>query len=610
LRQPSFVLRRVTIIGIVVATTVAAAAPPRSLHAWSLYDRYCLSCHGAAGDGRGPAAPYTWPRPRDLTRGEFAFGDDLIATMRFGIPGTSMPAFALSPAELSSLVDVIRAFAPPQLLGRTHKLSPPPASDPARGAQLWIDRGCVACHGDDGRGRRELRLSPYDLTTEPLRRPRARDDAPARRRAAAQSIADGMPGTPMPSYTLPDADVWALADHVVELGAHSQPRGIAIAPEAIALDRHAGIATGRWPAVDPDEALLFGGPIEPQGPPPSTLAPAEASLDAQQCARCHAKQAREWGVSLHGAAVSPGLIAQIDYMPAKEAESCRRCHAPLAEQADAGPLRAEGVQCAGCHVRKWTRRGPPNVSPSLLADSQYPLVTLGIYERADFCLPCHQLAPRDAVNGKPLLDTYKEWLEGPYASRGIQCQHCHMPNREHQFLGIHDLATFKQGIQLVATARHIDRTRGSPVGDRSIAVVAQLKNIGAGHSLPTTTTPAVWLVIELVDDHGTLIYGATARMRIGRDMMFDGSWHEREDTRIPPGEVRTMVRAWSGGRTAQATHARVTVEVSPDDYYEHFYEAKLAGTMPAAQRRLYEQALARTRRTQYRGGQILVPIAP
>ena len=593
-------LRRVTIIGVLVATTVASASP-QALRAWSLYDRYCLACHGATGDGRGPAAPYTWPRPRDLTRGEFAFGDDLIATMRFGIPGTSMPGFALSPAELSSLVDVIWAFATPRLRGRSHQLSPPPASDPARGAQLWIDRGCIACHGEDGRGKRDLERPPYDLTTEPLRRPRARDDAAARRRAAAQSIADGMPGTPMPAFTLRDADVWALADHVVALGARAERHGVAIAPEAIAADRTARIATGRWPAVDADEAALFGGPIEPQGPPPPSLAPAEASLDAQQCARCHAKQAREWRDSLHGAAASPGLIAQIDYLPAKQAESCRRCHAPLAEQADAGPLRAEGVQCAGCHVRKWTRRGPPNVSPSLLADSQYPLVTLGIYERADFCLPCHQLAPRDAVNGKPLLDTYKEWLEGPYASRGIQCQHCHMPNREHQFLGIHDPATFQQGIQLTATARHIDH---------SIAVVAQVKNIGAGHSLPTTTTPAVWLVIELVDDRGALIDGATSRLRIGRDMMFDGSWHEREDTRIPPGEVRTMARAWSGGRTAQTAQARVTVEVVPDDYYEHFYEAKLAGSMPAAQRSLYEQALTRARRSHYRGGQILVPISP
>ncbi len=596
-------LRRVTIIAIVVVATAASAAP-RMLRGWSLYDRYCLSCHGANGDGRGPAAPYSRGRPRDFTRRDLKWGgtrDDLMLTLRHGVPGTSMPATALADHELADLVEIVQAFAG-GMRGSRYSIGTAVAADPVRGAELWGKLGCVSCHGADGRGVRDLATPPYDLTTEPLRRPRASDDVAGRRRAAAVSIARGMAGTPMPSYagTVSDADLWALADHVIELNAHAERRGMALDADAVAADQKARIATGSWPGNDPDEAVLFGGAIEAQGLVPATLAPAEASLDAQQCARCHAKQFREWRDSLHGAAASPGLVAQIDYMPAKEAAACRRCHAPLAEQVS-GPLRAEGVSCAGCHVRTWTRRGPPNVAPSLLADPSYPLVTLAIYERADFCMPCHQLPPRDEVNGRPLLDTYREWLEGPYARRGVQCQHCHMPNREHQFLGIHDPATLKQGIQLTATAKHVDR---------SIAVVAELRNIGAGHYLPTTTTPALWLVIELVDEHGVAIEGASSRMRIGRDMKFDGSWHELEDTRIPPGELRMMARAWSGGRTAQATRARVTVEVHPDDYYEHFYQARLAATMPAAQRALYEQALARTRRSQYRGEQIDVGIGP
>ena len=36
---------------------------PTGLPGWSLYDRMCSPCHGAAGDGRGPAAPWLWPRP-------------------------------------------------------------------------------------------------------------------------------------------------------------------------------------------------------------------------------------------------------------------------------------------------------------------------------------------------------------------------------------------------------------------------------------------------------------------------------------------------------------------------------------------------------------------
>jgi hypothetical protein len=42
----------------------------------------------------------------------------------------------------------------------------------------------------------------------------------------------------------------------------------------------------------------------------------------------------------------------------------------------------------------------------------------------------------------------------------------------------------------------------------------------------------------------------TDRHRIGRDIWIDGTWHERADTRIPPGQAVTFARAWTAGRTA------------------------------------------------------------
>jgi hypothetical protein len=201
------------------------------------------------------------------------------------------------------------------------------------------------------------------------------------------------------------------------------------------------------------------------------------------------------------------------------------------------------------------------------------------------------LPPRTAVAGKPLLDTYREWLEGPYMKRGVQCQHCHMPNREHQWLGVHDRETFRQGIRLTASAK---REHGK------VTVSSELANIGAGHDLPTTSTPAAWLRIELFDAHNLPITGARDELRIGRDVVFtDKGWVERSDTRIPPGESRPFARAWTGGRTGEATFARVTVEVHPDDYYEHLYAQQLASKLPADARALYEQAAARARGTHY-----------
>jgi len=591
----------------------SATTPPRALPGWGLYDRLCLPCHGDAGDGRGPAAAYTHGRPRDLTRGEYSWrttalgaaptDDDLRLTIRHGAPGTSMPAFDLAPAQVDQLIDVVKAFAPSAFVpgGSPITLSPPPPIDAARGARLWIEKGCSTCHGPTGSGNtpvaRTITAPPYDLTREPLHRPHADADL---RRAAALSIATGRAAMPAYSGALPDADLWALADHVVALGAGAQPDRSRIDDRTISLDEHDKRVVGSWAGSDPAEAIIFGDRIPPQGPPPTSLAPAQASLSARQCARCHAKQSREWETSMHRVASSPGLAAQMLGMQPAEATKCLRCHAPLAEQQADDALRSEGLSCAGCHVRGWTRHGPPNVSPSLLALPNYPKVELALYERADFCMPCHQLPPRTALAGRPLLDTYREWLEGPYMPRGIQCQHCHMPGREHSFLGIHDPRTFRQGIGLTARAS-VDRGK--------VTASAELANVGAGHFLPTTPTPAAWLWIELLDASGKPIAGATASIRIGRDIAFSaGQWHERADTRIPPGEHVTLSRTWSGGRTALATRARITVEVRPDDYYERLYADRLAGKLTAERRALYEQAAARGKAARYIAERREVPI--
>ena len=586
-------MRRVIILVLVAASAIPMAAPsrsaPRALPGWPLYDRYCLACHGPDGDGRGPAAPYTWGRPANFTRGAFAWrasvddatDDDLRTTIRFGAPGTSMPAFrdSLAPTEVDQLVAIVRAFAPPAHPGKPISLGAPPAIDAARGTALWSAKGCARCHGDDGKG---AGPAAVDLTRQPFHRPRERDD---RRTAAALTIATGLSGTAMPSYA--DAattdEIWWLADRAVALNANAKRLGTALDAQEIDADRDRPIEIGTWPGPAGDPDALFGvQPLPAQGPPPASLAPAQASLAARQCARCHAKQYREWDGSLHHGADSPGLRAQIDFGMA-DGGACRRCHAPLAEQADPA-LRADGASCAGCHVRSWQRHGPPNLAASLLPDPSYPLTTLPIYERADLCLPCHQLPPRDALEGKPLLNTYKEWLEGPYMRRGVQCQHCHMPNREHAFLGIHDRETLRQGIRLRAAVS---------AKDGVVTAVAELTNVGAGHYLPTTPTPALWLRIELLDAHAAVV--GRSELRIGRALVFDTTFHEIADTRIPPGEHATLARAWR----LSATTARVTVEVHPDDYYEGFYVKLLAGKLDPQQRGLFHQALARAQRSHY-----------
>jgi hypothetical protein len=177
-----------------------------------------------------------------------------------------------------------------------------------------------------------------------------------------------------------------------------------------------------------------------------------------------------------------------------------------------------------------------------------------------------------------------------------------MPNREHLFKGIHDRDTFRQGIRVEAIAA---RGRSGVVSVR-----ARLWNVGAGHMLPTTPTPAAWLEAELIDADGTPIAGAVARRRIGRKLAVTtgDDFVEEEDTRVPPGGSIELVAGWKKGRVAEATHVRVTVRVHPDDYYEGLFAARLQKLLAPQVRAGFAAALARARSSHYLAEELLVSI--
>jgi mono/diheme cytochrome c family protein len=98
------------LIGLLV--TAAFAADPAAGKV--LYAASCTACHGAAGDGKGPAAVALKPKPTDFTAaGWFAGKTDaqLVTAIRAGRPGTSMTPFTeLSDAEAADLVAYLRTF--------------------------------------------------------------------------------------------------------------------------------------------------------------------------------------------------------------------------------------------------------------------------------------------------------------------------------------------------------------------------------------------------------------------------------------------------------------------------------------------------------------------
>jgi len=82
-----------------------------SLIGMEAYKRQCVVCHGAEGQGDGPAAPALTPRPTDLTESELVSEMPDTELLEFLSKGKgAMPGFAkiLSKQELSAIVGVLR----------------------------------------------------------------------------------------------------------------------------------------------------------------------------------------------------------------------------------------------------------------------------------------------------------------------------------------------------------------------------------------------------------------------------------------------------------------------------------------------------------------------
>ena len=82
----------------------------------ALFRRHCQECHGVAGDGRGPSAPWLTPHPRDFRAGQFKFTStgrkptrgDLFRTVTYGLKPTAMPSFNMrTEEERDRLIDYV-----------------------------------------------------------------------------------------------------------------------------------------------------------------------------------------------------------------------------------------------------------------------------------------------------------------------------------------------------------------------------------------------------------------------------------------------------------------------------------------------------------------------
>jgi len=199
---------------------------------------------------------------------------------------------------------------------------------------------------------------------------------------------------------------------------------------------------------------------------------ADALLDADGCATCHAAIAEEWSVSRHALAWSNGIFQR--EFAARPLAWCVNCHAPLTTQ-QAGRFRDRGVDCATCHVR-----GGAIIDGHRRPGSPHATVEDPSFGSPAFCADCHQFTfPVLTVAGEvkrmtahPMQTTVASFRAGPYATQPGGCLACHGSRTDHAFPGAHDPGMLDAALEIGWCRR----------GD---AVSVRVRNAAAGHSVPT-----------------------------------------------------------------------------------------------------------------------------
>lgn len=275
----------------------------------TVYDQHCAACHGANGNGSGPAAVWLYPKPRDFSAGLFKIkstpgtalptDDDLLQSVARGLPGSSMPSFSyLSEQERRDVVQyvkqltaytdksgkVINRFAEAAAGGlpATSVSVPPETPDSVQeltlGRDVYQKMQCFLCHGQTGAGDGPqvptlkdaggLPVRPRDFNTGLFRGGHTGRDLYLR-------INNGLPGTPMVPYgddVLKPEERWALVHYVQSLRRTDVSVNDLLAPEdgSIHVRRVSKLPADPmdifWETIDPVRV-----PLNPLWPEPNQV---------------------------------------------------------------------------------------------------------------------------------------------------------------------------------------------------------------------------------------------------------------------------------------------------------------------------------------------------
>lgn len=263
----------------------------------------------------------------------------------------------------------------------------------------------------------------------------------------------------------------------------------------------------------------------------------------RHCSSCHTPAGTVTGeVSGPGVSnLSPVAKAGVSCDICHSVSSLNHCKTPSKEPENGSLVLRPGED--GTNSPALVKRGP-HTPENGCGGGFHDCKQTDFHAKSDLCASCHQVYHYE--KHYPLESTYLEWKHSPYAQHDIHCQDCHMVGHEtfvrsadtmtkpqrkeyrHYFNGanylLYYLASeaakkagdkeqaqrlmkqYEMAVQRLQKAAALEIT---PIyrNNRLAEVKVRVKNIRAGHNLPTSLTNVrqMWLEVRAKDDKGTVL---------------------------------------------------------------------------------------------------------
>jgi hypothetical protein len=330
----------------------------------------------------------------------------------------------------------------------------------------------------------------------------------------------------------------------------------------------------------------------------------KAFPNSNKCKRCHERVFEEWETSplsksIHSPAFRASLDAYLNFSGGKDKALCFRCHAPhvrefpdqaqlFVDQAKSGDPSLDGVACSQCHLIKQVDRSkhPPEPKYELGSKTLYgpykdyvqnlahQSMELGLFQKSDLCLNCHQSVPTAGNLGKA-NDLLGNWDQSQAVKSGKECQSCHMPEQvgesangekkrkvaNHTFPG--RIGKLRQEAAKLDVQTKID-------GDKT-TVTVKVQSL-VPHNLPTTHPAWASVVLDLEIKGKNLktvfadkrVYGRTYADAKGQKTIFDfEAVKVLEDTVLKPEETRVETFTFPTPKDTKTFDVEVTLNYAP-----------------------------------------------